>query len=125
MGAETGSMTDPVGPLRKDFGYGRNKVGNVGGIQNTTAENYKNKKTVVNTCRRRTGGQLTDLVEPLSDEVGGEVSLKFLLVLEGVVELRIRHGARLEPAVKDLSEEKQRPNMKQMIIYLVFREKER
>ena len=42
------------------------------------------------------------LVDALGDEVGREGGLERLLVLEGVVLLRVRHRARLEPAVEDL-----------------------
>ncbi len=39
------------------------------------------------------------LVDRLADEVGGEALIEQLLVLEGVVELRPRHRARVEPGV--------------------------
>ena len=45
---------------------------------------------------------MPDLVSSLGDEVCGEIVLKLLFVLEGVVGLGIGHGARLEPAVEDL-----------------------
>mmetsp|Transcript_16342 Transcript_16342/g.29130 ORF Transcript_16342/g.29130 Transcript_16342/m.29130 type:complete len:337 (-) Transcript_16342:1806-2816(-) len=40
------------------------------------------------------------LVQPLRDKVGGEVGLEELLVLKRVVQLTVRHAARLEPTVK-------------------------
>ena len=53
---------------------------------------------------RRKDGQRVEpaagLVEPLGDELGGKALLEDPLVLERVVELRIRHGTRLEPAVE-------------------------
>ena len=42
------------------------------------------------------------LVEALGDKVRGEVGLEELPVLERVVQLAVRHRARLEPAVKDV-----------------------
>ena len=51
----------------------------------------------------------TSLVNSFSDEVSRECVLKVLLVGEGVVALRVRHAARLEPAVKDLCHTVQDP----------------
>ncbi|EPY28156.1 hypothetical protein STCU_05273 [Strigomonas culicis] len=48
------------------------------------------------------------LIETLRDVVGGEALRKALLVLEGVVDLRVRHGAGLEPAVEHLARAAQR-----------------
>mmetsp|Transcript_11764 Transcript_11764/g.30959 ORF Transcript_11764/g.30959 Transcript_11764/m.30959 type:complete len:724 (-) Transcript_11764:1012-3183(-) len=42
------------------------------------------------------------LVDALGDEIGREGRLELLLVLKGVVLLRVRHRAALEPAVEDL-----------------------
>ena len=42
------------------------------------------------------------LVDALADEVGGELALEELLVLEGIVVLGEGHAARIEPAVDDL-----------------------
>ena len=38
----------------------------------------------------------------LDDEIAGEMGLEPFLVLERVMHLRIRHGARLEPTIKHL-----------------------
>jgi len=43
----------------------------------------------------------TRLVQALCNEVRGESSFEHVLVLEWVVELRIWHGARFEPAIED------------------------
>ena len=48
------------------------------------------------------------LLTYLGDEVRREVLLEALLVLEGVVQLGVGHGARLEPAVKHLVHTPQR-----------------
>ena len=42
------------------------------------------------------------LIHRLADEVGGELRLKQLLILKGIVMLREGHGAGIEPAVNDL-----------------------
>ena len=42
------------------------------------------------------------LVQTLVDEVGGEMGLEALLVLEGIVHLGVGHRAGLEPAVQDV-----------------------
>ena len=65
---------------------------------------------VLNTLFRHPQGQRvgSHLVEPLGDEVGREGLLEALLVLERVVQLRVRHGARLEPAVEDVLDALQR-----------------
>lgn len=44
------------------------------------------------------------LIESLGDEVSREVAFKLFLVLERVVQLRVGHGARLEPAIKHLKD---------------------
>ena len=42
------------------------------------------------------------LVDGLADEVGGELTVELVLVLEGVVPLGVGHGAAVEPGVGDL-----------------------
>ena len=42
------------------------------------------------------------LIKPLRNEVSGEALLEAVNILEGVVQLRVWHGPRLEPAVKHL-----------------------
>ena len=49
------------------------------------------------------------LVDPLADEVGGEPLLEQVLVLEGVVVLRPRHRARVEPGVDHREDAPHRP----------------
>ena len=49
------------------------------------------------------------LVEGLGDEVGGEVLLEELAVLERIVVLRVRHRPRLEPAVEHRGDSPQHP----------------
>ena len=46
----------------------------------------------------------TCLVNTLGYEVGGEADtvVQFLLVLEGIVNLRIRHGTRVEPHIDEV-----------------------
>ena len=46
----------------------------------------------------------TRLAHVLNDEVSREVLLEALLVLEGIVPLRVRHGAGIEPAVEDVGD---------------------
>ena len=41
------------------------------------------------------------LIHRLADEVGGELALEELLILERIMELRERHAARISPAVED------------------------
>ena len=55
------------------------------------------------------GGQHVQVVEPrarlthvLDDEIGGEMGEEPLFLLEGIVHLRVRHRAGLEPAVEHL-----------------------
>ena len=44
------------------------------------------------------------LVDGLADEVGGELAVELVLVLEGVVPLRVGHRPAVEPGVGDLGD---------------------
>ena len=45
----------------------------------------------------------TGLIDALRDEVGGEVGLEELFVLERIVQLAVRHGAGVEPHVDEVA----------------------